>query len=341
VVSPLEVRRPDKIRTAATPAKWQQTAWGKILIGLVLAQGLYFGQRMLIGAVLAATGGELPAQDSFAGLLLIQFMQLISLLVGGAMAGAGQRRGTLFGAVVGMYNGVLFLFIHSWVLGNQLEPLTLIMLPILQIAFATGGGFIGSQIWKPIQLLAQLPAPPEERPAAEQLPVVPPLLKAPLFAGPVNWVRVAGGTALAVLGSIGADRIYKFIELTTAPGPGDTPRQASFLTWEISVLAVLIGGAFAGSNSHNGMKQGLVLGIFASLVLAFYFVMRGETEATKSPNWLFQQLGLGGAALFEKIVFTTMYIVTLGLAAGWFGCQLLPPVVIPRGEKRMLPGIMS
>jgi hypothetical protein len=31
----------------------------------------------------------------------------------------------------------------------------------------------------------------------------------------------------------------------------------------------------------------------------------------------------------------------LGMAGGWFGGQLMPPLVMPPRRKRMLPGMMS
>src|SRR5262245_58320680 len=71
--APAEERR-TKSRPASQPAKWQQTAMGKTLIGLVLAVGLFIGLMMLARAVLSAVGGDARQEwlGSFGGLLLIQ-----------------------------------------------------------------------------------------------------------------------------------------------------------------------------------------------------------------------------------------------------------------------------
>jgi hypothetical protein len=347
VATPPEVRRPPRRRAATATSKWQQTAWGKTLIGLLLAQGLYYGLLMLVRAIGSATGEE-PSHEwmkSFNGLVVVQIMQLISLLAGGTVAGAGQRRGVLYGAVVGLYNGVLFLIVHVQLLGISLQPIALATLPLLQIAFGTAGGFIGNQVWKPIQPLQTSPtgeggigAPALRSPADIAVPPAK-LPRVSPFAGPVNWARVAAGTFVAVLGTYGAHHIFKFI-LASSPdfAPPDTQRQAHFLTWEISVLALLIGGAWAGSNSSNGIKQGLLVGTVSSFLLVVMYLWRGDASAADTTTFLFALFGFKGSALAEKIVFTVLSVMPLGIAGGWFGGQLLPPVVLPPRQKRMLPG---
>jgi hypothetical protein len=347
VATPPEVRRPPRRRAAAATSKWQQTAWGKTLIGLLLAQGLYYGLLMLIRTVGSAMGEE-PSHEwmrSFNGLMVVQAMQLVSLLAGGMVAGAGQRRGVIYGAVVGLYNGVLFLIVHVQVLGIALQPVALATLPVLQIAFGTVGGFIGNRIWKPIQPLQTLPTEeggigaPAPKPPTDITVPPPKLPKVSPFAGPVNWPRVAAGTFVAVIGTYGAQSIFAFI-MRSSPEiqPLDTQRQAQFLTWEISVLALMLGGTLAGSNSTNGMKQGLVVGFFASFLLVVMYLWRGETKESESTTLLFTLLGFKGSALAERIIFTVLSVLPLGIVGGWFGGQLLPPVIAPPRQKRMLPG---
>ena len=53
--------------------------------------------------------------------------------------------------------------------------------------------------------------------------------------------------------------------------------QDRVVTWEIQALAVLIGGAVAGYNTANGLKQGLYVGLLASaflMVVLFNFSLR-------------------------------------------------------------------
>src|SRR5207249_5010482 len=88
-----------------------QTPWGRILVGLLLAQGLYQGLRQLCTAGLLVAGED-AAGDVWAtllGLVLLQGLQGLGLLAGGALAGAGQRRGAFFGMFVGLWSGVVFI----------------------------------------------------------------------------------------------------------------------------------------------------------------------------------------------------------------------------------------
>src|SRR4051794_2598761 len=67
------------------PVSWQQTPWGRILIGLVLAQGLFYGLRHLLTGVLQATA-EGPGDEPWADvrhLLILQGAQMFTLLLGG------------------------------------------------------------------------------------------------------------------------------------------------------------------------------------------------------------------------------------------------------------------
>src|SRR5204862_5902870 len=43
--------------------------------------------------------------------------------------------------------------------------------------------------------------------------------------------------------------------------------QAQLVTWEIIGLVTLLGAAFAGATTRNGFKQGLCVGVGASVVL--------------------------------------------------------------------------
>ena len=71
--------------------QWQQTPWGKILIGLILAQGLSFGLLQLLKAGFLATGidGSDP-WETLLGLVLRHAIHAFSLIIGGALTGAGH-----------------------------------------------------------------------------------------------------------------------------------------------------------------------------------------------------------------------------------------------------------
>src|SRR5262249_48945902 len=133
---------------------WEQTPWGRLLVGLLLAQGLYFVLRHFWAAGLIAALGE-GIGDVWAtltGLIVLQSLQAVSVLAGGMLTGAGQRRGIFFGGVMGVWNGVFSILVQNW-LGNPLTSAGLFGEPLLQAAMGAFGGLIGSLIWKPLPTL--------------------------------------------------------------------------------------------------------------------------------------------------------------------------------------------
>lgn len=315
-------------------SRWQQTSWGKTLIGLLLSQGLWYSLMLLWRSILSGIGQAEEWNNSFAGLLIMQAMQLISLVIGGMLAGAGQKRGALNGAIVGVYNAILFLAIFVVVLRNEMPPMALIALPLLQIAFGTVGGFIGNQIWRPIQFTT---TPREDRVTDRQAAAakVPPRQAASPLAGPVAWIQVAIGAAVAVFGTIGAREVLKFIE-NIAQTPPETQYQAKFLTWEISALTMLVGGAIGGANTNNGLKQGIIVGVLSCVGLIGIYLVRGDATGTTAATLGWYLLGFEvhqGVALIGS---TVLAVMPLAVAGGWFGGQLLPPLVLPPRRLRLL-----
>jgi len=135
----------------ASRAGWQQSIWGRILIGLILAQGVYHGVRHLATAGLLALDGA-DAQTLWSGLdgfLMLQGMQLVGLFFGGLLAGAGQRQGAAYGMVLGIWNGVLVVLIQPS-MAEQFNTVTLYGLPLLQAGVGALAGWLGGLIWRPL-----------------------------------------------------------------------------------------------------------------------------------------------------------------------------------------------
>jgi hypothetical protein len=282
---------------------WQQTPWGRILIGLLLAQGLYYGLRQICTAGLLASGenGTRDVWNTLFGLVFLQGLQGFSLLVGGLLTGAGKRRGAFFGAVVGVWNGVISILVAS----STSTPLTTVALygqPILHTAFGALGGFIGSLIWRP---LPSFSLRDDSRPARILAPTPK---KLTFLEGPVSWWRIITGTALATGGSLWAKIILDMVlEGSEGKLSIDSHLQAQLVTWEIGALAMLAGGALAGATMTNGLKSGLFVGMSVAAVTAGI------------------RLGTNQFQL-EPVFLSAFASIALGLVGGWFGGQLFPRV---------------
>jgi hypothetical protein len=284
------------------------------LIGLLLAQGLHYVLHQLLTAGFLVSGqANSNVWATLSNLLFLQALQVVCVFAAGVLTGAGQRRGILFGAALGVWNGILFNLIKQWT-GQPLDPLSVFAEPILQATFGAIGGLVGSSIWKPVA--------PEALPIPRHQPVRPVLpLRRPRasFAGPIAWGRVLTGSALCVGGVVWSDIIREFVlEASGGKLQIDTHLQAQLVTWEIAALAMLFGGGFAGATTFNGLTQGLWVGITSGVVLL----------GIRLANTGFS---------FQLLTLTLASSMCLALAGGWFGSQLLPPIYAPPRRKRLLP----
>jgi hypothetical protein len=294
---------------ASTPTRgadardsWQQTPWGRILVGLLVAQGLYYGLRHLCTAGLLVSGEDAGRDvwNTLYGLIFLQGLQGFCLILGGLLTGAGRQRGAFFGAVVGVWNGVISILVAS----STATPLTTVALygqPILHTAFGALGGLIGCMIWKP---LPSVLLRGDSRPA----PIISPTPKklTYLLSGPVSWWRIIAGSAVATGGSLWAKLILEMVlEKSEGKLTIDSHLQAQLVTWEICSLALLAGGAFAGATMSNGLKQGLFVGLSVAAV----------TAGIRLGTDVFQ---------LEPVLLSASAAVSLGLVGGWFGGALFP-----------------
>jgi hypothetical protein len=283
--------------------RWQQTPLGRIGIGVVLAQGLFYGLRQLLTGVLMAVWGPEAAAEIWAsqqGVVLIQGVQVFSLLVSGLLTGGGQRHGFLLGGIVGVWTGVL-----AGLLKQNPAPvhsaIALYGQPMLSGVIGALAGWFGALVWKPLPL-AQHPG----------LPMIARKARKPaksIWHGEIAWLRVLLGAALAVAGTLFAAFVFdKLLELGAGQIGTTDDIQDKLITWEIKALAVLAGGALAGASTSNGLKQGILVGLLCSFALI-------ALEPRLARHWV-QASGLILLSSF-----------TLAIVGGWFGGQLFPPVI--------------
>jgi hypothetical protein len=285
---------------------WQQTPWGRIAIGLILAQGLSFGLQQLLTAGFIAGGESSETWQSVLGVVVYNAVFAVSLLIGGALSGAGQSRGMVYGALVGFVSGLLTFFMSD----HRGDPLWFYAEPIIHLAAGALGGALGMVIWRPAPRLPEL-EPSNAK--AVSLPTLGTSL-ARAFAGPIHPARVCAGVFFVVVGVVWSHAILEFL-LRASNLAVSSKLQAQLVTMEISGLIALIGAAFAGATSLNGLKQGLCVGIGAAVIVIG--VQFSDPKFT-----------------LESAVFTITGIVGLSMVGGWFGSQLFPPLDPRRRKKR-------
>jgi hypothetical protein len=290
--------------------RWQQTPWGKILIGLILAQGLSFGLRHVMTAGFLVGGDDANPWDTVLGVVLHHAVYAVGLLVGGGLSGAGQSRGIIYGAFVGLVSGVISLGLQKH-RGESFYTSLIYAEPLMHLAAGALGGALGMVIWRPAPRLPEL---------ENSSPVVLPSFGSSLgnmFKGPVHFGRVCAGAFVIVLGILWSQAILVFVLRASNNNLALTSKlQAQLVSMEISALVVLAGAGFAGATTRNGMKQGLCVGLAASaVVLGVQF---------SDPNFV-----------LEPAIFTLSEIIMVSLIGGWFGGQLFPPLD-PNRRKRGL-----
>jgi hypothetical protein len=280
--------------------RWLHTIGGRLFIGLIVSQGLFYAlERLLTGVLLAFQGGT--AQELWGdptNTIYLQAAQLLAIVIGGAMAGGGQAGALSLGAIVGAWNGVLAILFRQ-VPPHLLGSFALYTSPLMHAAMAAVGAAIGAWVWRPVN-------------DGDTEPVLAPSKKPkptrPMFDGRIAWLRVAVGTLLAVLGTLyAADAFKKLLDLSGGKLGTDSTLQDRIIVWELRAMALLLGGFVAGSMTANGLKQGLIVAIAASTILI-------GIQTTKPGD------------VVEAVAVILISTFALGLVGGWFGGALFPPV---------------
>jgi hypothetical protein len=285
--------------------------------------GLCYGLLQMGMACLRALGIDAAsgALEPLAGFVLFQSLQALALLIGGVFVGAGQTRGMVLGATLGIISALVFIAamltgviapLTQWYSGELLSPgtpihrMTMYILPLQHTLVGALAGMIGSSIWKPYApLIPSLPGMPSRKAARRQIKEK----TVSRWAGPVAWGWVLAGTVVAIGGAYSTPTLVDFI--LSASGHqlkimSQLENQVAY--GEVFGFAILLGGGVAGSNRSNGLKQGLCVGLLVALVLAGTVV---RLESTVSLT----------------VIFPVLSALSLAPVGGWFGSELLPPVM--------------
>jgi hypothetical protein len=285
-------------------SQWQQTPWGKILIGLILAQGLSFGLQQLLTAGFLASGDGSDHWNTVLGIVLHHAVLAFSLLIGGALSGAGQTRGIIYGSFVGLASGIITLMLQNH-RGEAFFSLFIYAEPIIHLATGGIGGALGMLIWPPTPKLPELE---NSTPTPIPLPSFG-IALGNMLSGPVHFGRVCVGAFVIVIGVVWSQAILEFL-LRASNGSLalSSKLQAQLVSMEITALVVLLGAGFAGASTRNGFKQGLCVGFAASAIVLGVQI--------NNPRFT-----------LEAAVFTLSGIILTAQVGGWFGGQLFPLVM--------------
>jgi hypothetical protein len=302
-ISGFQVRRPNL-------SSWRNTPWGRLFVGVALALGMnhVVGDFLMAAKLIAVERGQEGMNVWLDALVRMHGLQVFSVFLAGLLTGAGQKRGVLCGSFVAVCSCLFFQYFEGARLTlNELPPRMAQL--FLLVSCGAAGGLAGSLAWRPNK-----PAAIYRSPRSSAFRARPPRQSA--YEGPVAWIRVCMGIPLAVGGVVCAQALR---EMLVDMGNGklviESYFQADFVAWEISALAILAGSAFAGATCSNGIKQGLFVGI-------------GTATALLGIRLANPQISVG------FLLATEVAAVCLSVTGGWFGSQLMPPVVRAARRRR-------
>ncbi|HEY8504842.1 MAG TPA: hypothetical protein VIL46_09685 [Gemmataceae bacterium] len=308
---------PRRLETVPPPER-PGGVFARLLIGLLVAQGLYYGLRRIVSAGLLASGLPGGWWEGSAGVVTAQVFQGAGLLAGALVAAGGHPRGVAIGTCLGVFNAVTFL-LPALARGESFARSFAYDQPLLQLLLGTLAGAVAVRVWRPFP---EPTAGEWEGEAAPELVVsrAPPR---------VNWLRLILGTALAAAGSIWAEEAQEFL-MTEGSGlfRGGSLAQSQFVTWQIATLAVVAGAAWAAAGSRAGPLHGFLTGAAAAATLIAVHLARGAEEFPAYQFW-FDLLGVptaGGLAPRDLLVYVGGSTVAVGCLGGWLGGQLFPPM---------------
>ena len=248
--------------------------------------------------------------DGVAGL---HGIQVFSVFLAGILTGAGQKRGVFYGAFVALCSCLMFQWFGGAKFAVNSLPARAAEL-LLLVSCGAAGGLAGSVAWqtnKPSVVFAPKSEGTRNRPTRSA------------YEGPVAWMRVCMGIPLAVGGVMCAQFLREaLVDMSNGRLVIDSYLQADFVAWEISALAILAGSAFAGATCSNGLKQGFFVGI-------------GTATALLGIRLASPHMSLG------FLIVTVVAAICLSVTGGWFGSQLLPPVVRAARRRQTFSTVYS
>lgn len=310
------------------------TFGGGLLVGLVICQGLTYAlQHLAIAALLwrSSPAQEVAFWTTLPGLIVQQLAQGVALVVGGMLAGAGQKRGLTVGATLGAINAALLIGLQ--LLARQ-RPAEIILYaqPLLHAILGGIAGMLGAVVWRPGPDLGDLEAGNK---SPDLLTTTLPPVREVTSPEPLPWGRLLVGTAVAVVGALGAGLIRDLVMSAGGGRGGYEFQQSQFITWQIALTAMVVGGGVAGSTTRGGALYGFWAGMLAAGLLAVLAATVDlRLRLSEVAGWfLGAQVPDGSPA---SLAFQGVQTVLAGTLGGWLGTLILPA---PPVKKRYESGL--
>ncbi len=138
----------------------------------------------------------------------------------------------------------------------------------------------------------------------------------------IGWIQLIVGIGVAIAGTMYADKVRNGLAYVLA-GQGNSFGARPLVTWQISALAALVGGAIAGWASRGGTRQIVLAGIGAGAGVVPILSAMASTNPSAIIDFWIQQFDLKAAnwTVFVAIGASTTVATILG---AWFGAHLKP-----------------
>ena len=319
LVAPSELASLSRDQIADPPTLVEPTAFGRVVVGVVVAQGLAVSLRELSLGLLTA----LDFSDLVPGPVVNWLLRGAAVIVGATVAGAGRGNGAATGGVTALVcvGSLLATDFLAAAKTTQLDNVAALGICLLALA----AGHVGSAFWP-----AVVPLPPSK--VRSRGSSLIPLKDDPEVVRPIHlsWSRVALGVTVVIAGVLLADSVR--LGMRSLAGHGlslGSPTQVAVVDFLFASVAVLLGGLTAGGGTGAGLRHGTVAGVIAAPALAFLAFL-GKDSALVPLTGL---LELVGHATESPRTATGLAVVLVCLTAmcavsGGFGGLLLPRLAL-------------
>ena len=228
------------VQTVPIPAR-------RLALGAITLFGVYHGP--------SSDNCWLTCPLAAANSLATVWAPVAATLAASVAAGTVNRRAELTGLILAIAASISFAG-PDLVYGTVMPEELLIGVPTLLLLVGSIGGFAGRLMVPPAPKLPRLGTVDSTR-----------IANVKRKPARVIWWRVGMGVAIILLGTIYADPIREGLSKALA-GRGGTYGASPMLSWQVSIIAAILGGVAAGMNTRSGARQGLTTGFVAAMLVA-------------------------------------------------------------------------